>query len=252
MDRLTLLSRLERPCRAQLNVETWRAAAVLAGLRVATNDPIRRQDRDRGEDKNWLADIWGTLGELVAVRVLRHYTKTSEVEHHPIDFDKPVDDVDVKVEMSDGPLLLETKTHMIEHGKNWFMVNERAHARSQARGATGYMPIITALGAHHSLVGSLIPMDEMQDWGHPTVRLKDPAIGVRIGDIAESHFGRSLPEIVTSIEPTPPLVSRSELDRVAARAGQDIESWRGRLPSLEKMPTRYIVATINRLLDESD
>src|SRR4051812_36302139 len=50
----------------------WTASAVLAGLRVASNDDLRAADRNRGFEKNRLNDIQGCFGELVALRVAEH------------------------------------------------------------------------------------------------------------------------------------------------------------------------------------
>jgi hypothetical protein len=138
MDRATLLQALDRPRAVALGTETWEAASVLAGLRQAVNDPIRASDRDRGMTKNWLADIWGVAGELVALRVVNEITSDAIV-HHPIDFERSVDEVDLVVAATDGPLRLEAKAHLLERGKAWFMVNERARDRSARRGACGYL-----------------------------------------------------------------------------------------------------------------
>jgi hypothetical protein len=156
VNRESLLHELDRPRSVALSVPTWRVAAVLAGLRVAVNDPVRQEDRDRGQHKNWLADIWGTIGELVALRGLNAITELP-VRHHPIEFDGSVDEVDLSLSTPDGELLLETKAHLLEPRKSWFMVNERARDRSVLRGAVGHLPVLSTLGGSRALIGRMIP-----------------------------------------------------------------------------------------------
>ncbi len=167
MKRETVVRELFRPRSLTLSAETWQAAAVLAGLRVAVNDKKRREDRDRGQHKNWLADIWGTIGELVALRRL-NLIEGLPVRHHPIDFAGFVDDVDLFASASDGPVRLEAKAHLLEAGKEWFMVNKRARERSTVRRAVGYLPVLSALGARKAIVGRPIRRSEVQVWAHRT------------------------------------------------------------------------------------
>src|SRR4051812_17756218 len=53
-----------------LTGDFWRAAAAIAGWRLAVNDPIRSSDRDRGREKNRLNEIQGVVGELIGIRVI--------------------------------------------------------------------------------------------------------------------------------------------------------------------------------------
>jgi hypothetical protein len=246
MDRDALLVALRRPRSFALSIETWRAAAVLGGLRVAVNDPIRSGDRDRGQQKNWLADIWGTIGELVALRRL-NLIEGLPVKHHPIAFHGPVNDVDLVASTSDGPLRLEAKAHLVEPGKEWFMVNKRAHARSTRRGAVAYIPVLGVLGSSKALAGHPILRSDMDSWGPPDKPLKDPAIGITLDTLASRYFAQSLPQAAAVVN-AETLISRSELEKTAKHAGEDLNRWRQSLPPLEDLPAAQVVTTINKLL----
>jgi hypothetical protein len=226
----------------QLDRDTWAAAAMLAGLRVAANDAIRAGDRDRGERKNQLADLWGVIGELIALRVVEQVWD-GPVEHHPIDFEQSVDEVDITVRTAVRPLLLEAKAHLIEPGKKWFLINERAHERSRRRGSAGYVPILTALGATRAIAGPLLAMDTVDRWGRPGVRLIDPAIGVPLHGLRSSQFGldgQDAPGTPRAAE----LIGRGELEGYATRAGDELQRWRVELPALEHLHAREVVAAV--------
>jgi hypothetical protein len=226
----------------RLNRDMWAAAAMLAGLRVAANNAIRQSDRDRGERKNQLADLWGVIGELIALRVVDQVWD-GPVEHHPIDFEQSVDEVDVTLRSADRPLLLEAKAHLIEPGKRWFLINERAHERSRRRGAAGYVPILTALGATRAIAGPLLTMDTVDCWGHPDVSLIDPAIGVPLHGLFSSHFGldgKDAEDMPRAAE----LIGPDELEAYATRAGADLQRWRAELPALGRLHAREVVASV--------
>ena len=240
-----LLRALGAPARIELSADVWTASAILAGLRVTANDPIRASDRNRGAAKNWLADIWGVVGELVALRRLHELTDAA-VAHCPIAFGRAVDDVDLRVDCEDGPLLLETKTHFVQAGKSWFMVNARAHERSLRRGAVGYIPVLTALGGRRALVGSLLRTSQLNDWGVPDKRLRDPAIGVPLTELCRDQLGRSLESAGRLIE-SGTLAGDDELSESAALAGRQMEHWRAKLPPLGSLPAREVVDAVLRV-----
>ncbi|MEV4421948.1 hypothetical protein AB0L40_18480 [Patulibacter sp. NPDC049589] len=180
----------------------------------------------------------GTLGEIIALRLINEICD-APVTHHPIDFERSVDDVDLVVDLEGGPLRLEAKAHVLAPGKRWFMVNRRAHERSLARNAEGYVPLITALGAPRAQVGSLLTTDELSGWGAPTVSLGDPAIGVRLQALATSHFGRPLRALENTV-PSGVVIDEGELAATAARAGADFDAWRRELPDLARLPAKAL------------
>jgi hypothetical protein len=242
MDRRSVLDGLELRRGLRLSRRTWGAAAVLAGLRVAANDEIRAPDRDRGERKNQLADIWGVIGELTALRAV-DLAWTGPVEHHPISFVRSVDEVDITVCTPDAPLLIEAKAHLLESGKSWFMINERAHLRSRRRGATGYVPVITAMGAGRAVVGPLITMSAVDQWGRPDKLLKDPALGVPLEQLLRDHFGLD-PGNAAQLPRASEVASTSELAAWASSAGAQLSRWREELPELGRLHALELIDAI--------
>ena len=220
----------------------WRVSAILAGLRVAANDPIRAADRNRGAEKNWLADLWGVVGELVALRRVHELTD-AQVAHCPIDFERPGDEVDLRVACPDAEVLLEAKALFLQAGKSWFMVNARAHERSRRRGAVGYLPVLTAMGARRALVGALLTMEQLDAWGAPDKRLRDPAIGISLKELCEGQLGRELREAEQLIQ-AGALVAEEQLNQVAAGAGAQLRVWRERLPALGMLGSSELVDAV--------
>ena len=244
----TLLRELGEPCRIELSADLWRASAILAGLRVSANDPIRAADRNRGAEKNYLADIWGVIGELVALRRLQELTNAA-VTHCPIVFDRAVDEVDLRVRCEDAEVLLEAKAHFVQAGKSWFMVNARAHERSLRRGAVGYIPVLTAMGARRALVGSMLTTAGLERWGPPNRRLRDPAIGVPLASFSRAQFGRTLHEAEQLIDART-LAAEDQLSGAASQAGLRLPTWRTRLPALGSLRAKEVVEAV--LLAERD
>jgi hypothetical protein len=242
VERSHLLHALDRPRRVGLSTETWEAIAVLAGLRVAVNDPIRASDRDRGTGKNLLADVWGVVGELVALRVLNEIID-APVTHHPISFTRSVDDVDLGVPVTDGVLRLEAKAHQLEPHKKWFMVNRRARDRSARRGAVGYLPVLSALGAGRAIVGRLITINELDGWGAPDRALRDPAVDIELEQLCAEYLGEDIAQIGEALQPGAQM-SAARLRELAAGAANDLAGWQGRLPPLDDLSARAVVDAI--------
>jgi hypothetical protein len=246
MERAEILQGLASRRSLRLDRSIWVVAAILAGLRVAANNQIRAADRDRGTPKNQLADIWGMIGELVALRAIDEIWD-GPIIHHPINFEQSVNEVDITVLAADAPVLLEAKAHLLEGGKRWFLINERAHHRSVSRGAIGYVPVLTALGAQRAIVGPLITVSEVSRWGPPDMPLDDPAIGVPLEGLLPSHFGVDLKHTV-DIPRAGEIVSPHELKQWAAGASRTLSLWRPELPSLEGLHARELVDAIQAAL----
>jgi hypothetical protein len=244
MDQEQLLSAMGRHFRLTLDSELWRSAAILAGLRMAVNDPIRSQRRDRGEQKNWLADIWGVVGELIAIRALDEVW-SGGLRHQPIDFDGAVDEVDIVVDLPAGSLRLEAKAHLLEPKKSWFMINQTAHERSLKRGAMAYMPVLSALGAGRALVGSPISVEDVGGWPEPpkALRLRDPAFGMPLQRLTQRYAGMSVGQAEQLIG-RKPMVDPQTLRQAATEAVLDLPSWREHLPPLGRLHARELVEAV--------
>src|SRR4051812_46839998 len=83
------------------------ASARLAGLRVASNNEIRANDRDRGAAKNRANDIQGAFGEIVALFEAERHWPAASVGHTAMDWEGAVDDVDLVVRDGSAELRLE-------------------------------------------------------------------------------------------------------------------------------------------------
>ncbi len=243
--RADIEEQLARPRSIRLTEEVWRAAAILAGLRRAVNDRHRDAIRDRGEAKNWLADLWGVIGEIVALRCLQEITNVP-IAHWPIDFARSVQDVDLHVQLADGSLLLEAKAHLLQRDKHYFLINEEAHRRSSARGAAAYLPVLTALGAERALVGRPLDIVEVDGWSRPPLVLRDPALGVRLSRIAQPSFDLPLDALESKIG-AGRVIAEAALQREADSAGHQLDAWQRSLPVVQDLSARALVDEVLRV-----
>lgn len=246
MDARSLLSRLDVPRWVRLSNRTWEAAALLAGLRVAVNDRFRAADRDRGAVKNRLADIWGTFGELVALRVLNEVCALP-IRHRPIDFESSVDQADLAIDLDDGVIQLEAKAHLIEPGKSWFLVNKRARDRSRLRGATAYIPVVSALGATRARVGRPITIAQLDAWREADLALRDPAVGIALNELSRDCLDLDLSSLRTLLRPRV-AAGRERLMRLVEVASGSLPAWEDRLGSLDDLPAQQLVDVLHELL----
>jgi hypothetical protein len=94
------------PQELALTSKDWLAIAVLAGLRKASNDPIRSEHRSRGERRNALNDVQGAFAEIAVLRAAERQGHTS-MNYTALDPHGPVDDVDLTINTPAGPVALE-------------------------------------------------------------------------------------------------------------------------------------------------
>lgn len=93
---------------------------MLAGLRVAANDPARRPHRDSGPKGNALNDLIGAVAELAALLVLEDARATT-VTHSLIDLHGSVDKLDFQGELDASEFRLEVKGHFHESRKRYYL-----------------------------------------------------------------------------------------------------------------------------------
>ena len=161
-----------------LSKKHWRTALVIAYLRKLVNDPIRARHRDRGEQKNILNDLQGSIGELAAIVAAENETLIESTQHDLLSFSGPVDDVDLIACTVDRDFRIEAKCLLMQGNKRLFLVNQVAHERSLARHATGYLPVITSTAAPVAFIGRLIPAEELDSWQTFDIKYGDTAIGM--------------------------------------------------------------------------
>lgn len=191
---MSVLGQLAAPRTIRLSGNHWRAAARLAGLRKGVNDGQRSEHRSRGEGKNLLNDLQGAIGEIVALMAVEACGARG-VQHHPISFEAHVDDVDLRLADAGGVVGLEAKCLLVENGKRRFLVNKKAHERSVARGAVGFIPVLTAEGAPQALVGRVVPVHELERWAVVDFGYGDPAYSLPLREACRSLFGHPEPEV---------------------------------------------------------
>jgi len=191
-DPLSLIGSTQR---ILLTPSIWACAIAIAVLRVEVNDPIRAEHRDRGDEKNLLNDLQGAIGEIVAaIRAERTYG-VGAVTHDLVDFDGPVDDVDIKITSSSGEIRLETKCLLWEANKKKFLINDKAHERSVQRKARGYIPVLASVGGNIAIVGPVIGIEEVANWDRIAYQYGDPAKGIDLESFCEKYLGRSWEKI---------------------------------------------------------
>jgi hypothetical protein len=205
---------LAMPVQLRLREDIWLAAAALAGLRKAVNDPIRGQNRSRGAAKNVLNDIQGAIGELLALQRVSEVASIERVEHNLLSLSSPIDDVDVIIGEGEHSLPLEAKCLLMEQRKRLFLVNQIAHQRSLARKAQGYIPILTSPGSSTAFVGALIPVAEIDKWPVHQFQYGDPAYGLDLPSFTARYFDRSETKIRETLEVSRERLARFEQDLV--------------------------------------
>jgi hypothetical protein len=231
-----------RPRDLTLTNELWLAAAALAGLRVAVNDPSRRPNRDSGPEGNALNDLVGALSELIALRAIEGLGPT-RLAHNLLDLHHAVDDVDLTAEFHGSSLQLEVKGHFHDSRKRYFLVNEQAQARSRRRDAQGHLPVVTRLLHDRARVGQVIRIDEIErpPWQPPRRfgARDDPAWSLPLKAMTDRYLGGVL------IPPGRPVrVTRQQLDLVHERAQAALPRLRSSGFSLRGLPAAQIVRVL--------
>lgn len=153
------------PHRQPLTAATWRAAAVVAGLRLASNDMSRTRRRDQGASGNVRNDIMGVLAELVGRHVLETRVASGPVGGVLLDPDGAVDDVDAAfADRASTGHRVELKGCLRQPNYRLFAINDEAHRRSAARGSTGFVGLLFAPGGPEAVVSSVVPLADVERW----------------------------------------------------------------------------------------
>lgn len=241
------LARL-KPHDVTLTPELWQAAAALAGLRVAVNDPVRQRNRDSGPRGNVLNDLIGAIAELVALRVL-HDAGATGLTHSLIDLHSSVDELDFQGELGASKFRLEVKGHFHDPVKRYFLINEKAQVNSRRRNAHGHLPIVTQRLHSAARVGRMIWIHEVEQppwqparpFGHDRY---DPAFPLPLRDLATIYLGGDL------LAQGSRHLSTTDRDLLVAarRARQSLPSLRASGLTLDNMPITEIVHALNQVV----
>ena len=219
-------SKLEERRRLSLTRNFWVAAAILAGVRKAVNDPIRRDSRNRGTSKNLLNDIQGMAGELVGLAHAELSEDVVGVAHDLVDFSGPVDDVDLIVSRKTSTVRVEVKCLLLEAKKRRFLVNVIAHERSQARGADYYLPVITSIGADVAFVGNVIPPKALETWQIERFQYGDPAFSMPFDKFSQTYFLISNPSSFRKYVENARYAHGEDIELIGTTAAQKSEAFR--------------------------
>jgi len=208
------------PFELTLTAGAWEAAAVIAGLRLASNDPTRTRFRDQGTAGNVRNDVMGVFAELVGRYVLERYVAAGPVHGVLLDTTGSVDEVDASYQTDDGAWhRIELKGHLRQANYTRFAINDEAHRRSMRRKATGYVGVITSPGGPAAVVSAIVPVGAVQDWpvAHLNPERQDPA---RVMPLTEfrNRYTRGLDVSLDAA----PLVGWPRLVRVAGLAREHL------------------------------
>ena len=223
----------------------WIAAAYVASARTSINDSIRAPDRDRGRNKNLLADIAGVIGELVAAAAAEEIPGVLEVKTNLLDVDGPIDDVDLT--LTDSPtadcVRLEAKCHLLSDRKRLFLINERAHQKASERGAHGYLPTFSGELKALCFLGKVIPISTVDQWGKSTA-FRDTARQLCLETFASQWLEVSLPDARERVTGSESVATSTQLDEARNRATTDVRENSLAGYELKQMATREAVDQI--------
>lgn len=194
------------PAIAELSDSDWLAAMAYASMRRTLNDGARGPQRDMGHDINQRGDEAGLIGEIVGLRLAeRAYPAPAyHVQHSLLAWRWPLDAPDVTITdaATQGRLQLEVKTLALQMNRRKFLMNQRGHERSKAKGVTHYLFVIAVSGGQRALVSTVVSVATVDR----TFTLQDElfgrgqnrAIGVDLDPFLDSMFGDKPTELVPS------------------------------------------------------
>lgn len=173
-----------------LDRNSWLTAVAIAVVRMNANKN-RRENRDRGDQKNLLNDIQGVLGELVSTKKAEKAYGIARVVHDIVDFTGPINDVDLKITQNEGdePLRIEVKCLLWNDRKLYFLINAAAHNKAKLRKSNFYFPVLSVLGGPVAFTGSLFAIESVDDWEKRPYGYGDPALGKLIASMFYTYFG---------------------------------------------------------------
>ena len=141
---------------------------------------------------------------------------------------------------------LEVKGHFHDSDKRYFLINEKAQARSRRRGAHGHLPVVTRMLHSSARVGRVIWINEVEQppWQHarPFGIRKDPAWPLPLQDLTTKYLGGSLLGQGSRIEMTD-----KEFFLAYQRARESLPRLRASGFSLDDLSAAQIVHALNQI-----
>jgi hypothetical protein len=275
--RLALTRVLGAPREVDLTVTDWQAAAVLAAMRTASNDPDRDPEHDRGGLGNMLNDLQGAIGEIRLIRGLERGLGGLQVSHYLFDraggkAQGVSDATDAVVALPGGTvpvrrhgsgdvtgrlrrpgcvLRLEAKSHLeLDEAlrgrldtptKRDFAVNCDAVMGSATLNAVGLVPILAAPGRATSLFGRLILLVDVLGWDVVDYGYGDPAFRVDLASLAPRAWDRPWETARRLVADSPIVLDVDELLAIYRGAMRRIDKLHRILP-LDHSPREAIAS----------
>jgi hypothetical protein len=234
--------------------EMWATAALIAGLRTASNES-RSSRQDRGPVNNPVVDIQGVVGELIAFGHLSCHLGRWSVTPLLLDWlgggstetsSRADLELTIEPELASvrkvGPThsgvesilrprlreLIEAKCYLdIDHetakkvgikAKRDFAVNHEAVCTSYALGAKLMLPVAVALGQHTAVVGRCLLLSDVLQWQATEYGHRHPALAVPLSQISPVVWQAPWDELRDRLHQAPPEVDLAVLMRVHAGA----------------------------------
>jgi hypothetical protein len=248
--RLPLTALLATPRRLNADRELWKLAALIAGLRTASNDPKRHERRDRGKLGNLINDLQGALAELALLRDLQAALPAWHVAHHLIDWDggassavKAASDLRLTLPATDAPvralpgvtqstlslqrpaltMLLDAKSHLhltfeLQQAglkpKSDVAINRAAALASIQRGSAGILEVLASPGRPTAWISRLVPLADILCWELVDYRSDDIALAAPLKSVAADLWGASWSRLKRQLETDEPVITLQVLQAI--------------------------------------
>lgn len=262
---LPLTALLANPRRIDADRDLWKLAALVAGLRTASNDPKRHERRDRGKLGNLVNDLQGALGELALLRELQAALPGWQVSHHLIDWDggassavKAASDLRLTRPATDAPVralrgvtqktfalkrptltvLLDAKSHLhltfeLQQAglrpKSDVAINRAATLVSLERGSAGVLEVLASPGRSTAWISRLVPLADILCWELVDYRSDDIALAAPLRSVATDLWGASWRRLERQLEADQPVITLKVLQAIYIGAITRFDALRGSL-----------------------
>ena len=282
---LALTNLFANPRRIEADRELWKLAALIAGVRTASNDATRNVRRDRGRLGNLVNDLQGALGELALLRELQAALPGWVITHHLIDWQggsssaiKDASDLRLTRPAIDAPVralrgvtlkttslerptltvLLDAKSHLHltpelrQAGlkpKHDVAINRAAAVMSLARGSAGVLEVLAAPGRATAWISRMVPLADILCWELIDYRSDDIALAAPLRIVAPILWGRPWDQLTHELETDEAVITLSVLQAIYIGAIARFDSLRSTL-DVADLSYAEIAATATRAANE--
>lgn len=130
-----------------------------------------------------------------------------------------------------------------------FLINRIAHDRSKARGADGYITIVTAVGADHAIIVTVLPVHAIEAWRVHEFGYGDPALGMPLSAFCPRYLAAAEVPIRDALRRVAGNLAtlNGDLDRVAEVARSRIPAIRGLAEEMRGVSSQGIIHYLSEL-----